>query len=88
MGEWADEALNQAIVNGWFDPEPRGRKQKRRDRQRAAKATMRNCRFCNKYPLFFHEERPHVWILAEWNEENKPVRHVCKLKERFNRVRF
>lgn len=64
----------------------RSRKQRRRDRQRARKS-MRECQFCGKYPLFFHEERPHKWILAEWNDENRPVRHVCKLKERFNNVR-
>lgn len=78
MGEASDNALQ------YFQDNIIG--QKRRDKRRK-KNSMMECKFCKKFPLFFHEYEKYKWILAEWDEENKPVRHVCKLKERLNNVR-
>lgn len=88
MGEWADTFIDRILDRGYSLTPVRSKKQKRRDRQRKAKSAMRTCQFCEKSPLFFHEYEKDKWILAEWDENNLPIRHVCKLKERFNRVRF
>jgi uncharacterized protein YbaR (Trm112 family) len=38
------------------------------------------CPTCGKKPLYFEEEFTNNWILAEFDENNKLVRHVCKMK--------
>lgn len=55
----------------------------RKDRMRPQRS-MRECGTCGKYPLFFYEEEPYKWILAEWNDEHRPIRHSCKMKRKFN----
>ncbi len=102
MGDFADMAIEESL-NAWeymeLHPEEfhwtdldggffrqTKRHRRRKDRRRHT-GSMRECQFCGKFPLFFHEYEENKWMLAEWNEENKPIRHVCKLKERFNRVR-
>lgn len=59
---------------------------KRRKDRRRKKNSFSKCKICNKYPIFVHEEEPYKWILAEWNDENRPVKHVCKLKGNFNEL--
>ena len=97
MGEYADMAIDAMLsqdeyyfasdgLDDFGEPVYSPFRYNRRDKRRAKRA-MRECQFCQKFPLFFHEERPNKWILAEWNDENRPIRHVCKLKRRLNAIR-
>lgn len=87
MGEYADMAIDDALAydDYLFDnPEEE-------DyfagpvivRRRKRKPKYRTCSICGKFPLYFEETSPNLWILAEFNDENKLVRHVCKMKHAF-----
>ena len=39
------------------------------------------CPVCNKGPLRFLEESTDEWYLGEFDEDNRLVRHVCKMKK-------
>lgn len=100
MGEYADMAIDDMLAEDEYylrncgmdeygEPimAPFGRIRRRKDRHNPRRS-MKECQFCGKFPLFFHEYEKDKWMLAEWNENNRPVRHVCKLKERLNSARF
>lgn len=73
MGEAADNAVAyfQRRFRNDFDVRPK------HDRRRHK---ILACPTCGKKPLYFQEESSNNWILAEFDENNKLTRHVCKMR--------
>jgi hypothetical protein len=89
MGEYADMAVDDMLNGHWedddsdFEPSD-GFRFPRHDRRRKK---VLSCSVCGAKPLFWLEE-DGKWYLGDFDEEDDEIRHVCKLKKRFNNVRF
>lgn len=89
MGEFADMAIDEMLSMDEYElqhPEECDDTSGifRRDRRRNK---VLKCSVCGARPLFWLQEG-NLWYLGDFDEDNDEVRHVCKLKERFNRVRL
>jgi hypothetical protein len=92
MGEYADMAIDDMLAydeyylnhDGMdYDGEPipavfSGRRHRKRPR-------ILTCSVCGAKPLFWLEE-DGKWYLGDFDEDDEEVRHVCKMKDKFNRV--
>lgn len=71
VGEAADNALAYFCRRNDLSVRPRHDKVRHR---------VLRCPTCGKGPLRFLEDPTDVWYLAEFDEDNKLTRHVCKLR--------
>lgn len=71
MGDAANNALNYFCRR--FDYEVKPKHDRRRHR-------VLKCPTCGAGPLQFLEEARDQWVLAEFGDDNKLTRHVCKMK--------
>jgi hypothetical protein len=77
MGQHSDNAV------AYFRKNLGRTKGKRKDKVRNTRM-LKVCESCGHFPTFFHEVVQDQWILAQYNDKNEIIKHVCKMKALFN----